>query len=68
VDYTKGVLCVWKQRRAYCNAVLRYDLRRGLDGAPTGAEVDASARTMAKAKAQLDALDTRQYINDIMYL
>jgi sRNA-binding protein len=58
LNYTKGVLCVWKQRRAYCNAVLRYDLRRDLDGAPTGTEVDEAARTMAKA--QLDALNARQ--------
>ena len=58
VDYTKGVLCVWKQRRAYCSAVLRYDLRRDLDGVPTGTEVGDAARTMAKV--QLDALNARQ--------
>jgi sRNA-binding protein len=58
VDYTKGVLCVWKQRRAYCSAVLRYDLRRDLNGAPTGTEVDDAARTMAKG--QLDALNAQQ--------
>jgi sRNA-binding protein len=58
MTYTRGVLSVWKQRRAYCNAVLRYDLRRDLDGATTGAVVGPSARTMAKA--QLDALDAQK--------
>jgi sRNA-binding protein len=48
--YTKGVLSVWKQRRAYCNAVLQYDLRRDLDGATTGAVVGESGRAMAKAR------------------
>ena len=54
VQYCKGVLHVWKQRKAYCDAVLTYDLRRGLDGLPTEARVDAEARRMAQA--QLAAL------------
>ena len=41
--YTRGVLSIWKQRRAYCNAVLRYDLRQDLDGAPTVAVVGQAA-------------------------
>jgi sRNA-binding protein len=58
MSYIRGVLHVWKQRRAYCNAVLRYDLRRDLDGAPTGAVVGPAARTMAQA--QLDAHDAQR--------
>ena len=54
VPYCKGVLHVWKQRKAYCDAVLTYDLRRGLDGLPTEALVGADARRMAQA--QLAAL------------
>ena len=54
VSYCKGVLHVWKQRKAYCDAVLTYDLRRGLDGLPTEALVGADARRMAQA--QLAAL------------
>ena len=50
VPYCKGVLHVWKQRKAYCDAVLTYDLRRGLDGLPTEALVDADARRMAQAQ------------------
>ena len=50
VPYCKGVLHVWKQRKAYCDAVLTYDLRRGLDGLPTEARVDAEARRMAQAQ------------------
>ena len=57
LNYTRGVLCAWKQRRAYCNAVLRYDLRRDLDGAPTG-DVGPSARTMAQE--QLAVIDARK--------
>ena len=54
VSYCKGVLQVWKQRKAYCDAVLTYDLRRGLDGLPTEALVGDEARRMAQA--QLTAL------------
>ena len=54
VSYCKGVLHVWKQRKAYCDAVLTYDLRRGLDGLPTEALVGPDARRMAQA--QLAAL------------
>ena len=50
VPYCKGVLHVWKQRKAYCDAVLTYDLRRDLDGLPTEARVDADARRMAQAQ------------------
>ena len=44
LPYTKGVLLVWKQRTAYCNAVLRYDDRIDLDGAPSGQQVGDQAR------------------------
>ena len=50
VPYCKGVIHVWKLRKAYCDAVLTYDLRRGLDGLPTEALVDAEARRMAQAQ------------------
>jgi sRNA-binding protein len=61
--YIEGVLSVWKQRRAYCNAVPQYDLRRDLEGATTGAMVGEAGRTMAKAQlAVLDAEKQRRVI------
>ena len=54
VPYCKGVLHIWKLRKAYCDAVVTYDLRRGRDGLPTEALVDVEARRMAQA--QLAAL------------
>jgi len=44
VPYTRGVLLVWKNRTAYCNAVLRYRERINLDGLVSGEEVDDRAR------------------------
>ncbi len=49
VQYCRGVLHVWKLRKAYCHAVMTYDLRRGLDGQPNGALVGEEARRMASA-------------------
>jgi hypothetical protein len=54
VPYCKGVLHVRKLRKAYCDAILTYDLRRGLDGLPTEALVGDEARRTAQA--QLTAL------------
>jgi sRNA-binding protein len=47
VPYTRGVLQAWKMRDRYCDAVLRYDRRRNLDGEETAETVDDVARTMA---------------------
>ena len=58
LPYTKGVLLVWKQRVAYCNAVLRYDDRLDLDGAPSGQGVSEQAR--ADARGTLAALAERR--------
>src|SRR5580700_8237273 len=44
--YTLGVLCGWKLGPAYCQAVLGYDQRIGLDGVPTET-VDGQAKELA---------------------
>jgi sRNA-binding protein len=44
--YTLGVLAGWKLAVAYCHAVLRYDQRITLDGAPAE-PVDAKAKDLA---------------------
>ena len=58
LPYTKGVLLVWKQRVAYCNAVLRYDERIDLTGAPSGQVVCEQAR--ADARGTLTAITERR--------
>ena len=45
--YTRGVLLVWKQRIAYCNAVMKYERRVNLDGTLSDEAVDEVARTAA---------------------
>ena len=50
--YVKGVLSVWKARDSYCQAVLHYPNRIGLDGLPTEAIVDDQARTLAAARLE----------------
>jgi sRNA-binding protein len=53
--YTLGVLGSWKMSPIYCQAVLRYDQRVGLDGVP-GEAVDLKARDLAaKRLAELSA-------------
>jgi len=53
--YTLGVLGSWKMASAYCQAVLSYDQRIGLDGAPAEA-VDAKAKNLAARRlAELSA-------------
>jgi sRNA-binding protein len=53
--YTLGVLGSWKMAPAYCQAVLGYDQRIGLDGAPAEA-VDAKAKNLAARRlAELSA-------------
>jgi sRNA-binding protein len=44
--YTLGVLGSWKMSPIYCQAVIRYDQRIGLEGAPTEA-VDQKAKDLA---------------------
>src|SRR5438270_348034 len=46
LPYTLGVLKSWKMASAYCQAVLCYDQRIALDGAPAEA-VDTKARDLA---------------------
>jgi sRNA-binding protein len=46
LPYTLGLLCKWKMAPVYCQAVLRYDQRIALDGAPAEA-VDTKAKDLA---------------------
>ena len=55
--YTLGVLGSWKMASAYCQAVLSYDQRIGLDGAPAEA-VDAKAKNLAAKR--LEELSVRK--------
>ena len=50
--YAKGVLSAWKARDSYCQAVLRYPNRVGLDGSPTEEIVDDQARALASARLE----------------
>jgi sRNA-binding protein len=55
LPYTLGVLGRWKMATVYCQAVLCYDQRIALDGAPAEA-VDAEAKELAaKQLARLAA-------------
>ena len=55
LPYTLGVLGSWKMAAGYCEAVLRYDHRIALDGAPAEM-VDAKAKELAaKRLAELAA-------------
>ena len=58
LPYALGVLGSWKMAKVYCQAVLRYDQRIALDGAPAEA-VDAKAKDLAaKRVAELAARRT----------
>jgi sRNA-binding protein len=58
-QYTTGVLRGWKLRRAYCEAVLRYDHRFNLDGEEVAeAIVEETARE--QARRQLARLAARR--------
>jgi sRNA-binding protein len=57
LPYTLGVLGSWKMAPAYCQAVLSYDQRIGLDGAPAEA-VDAKAKNLAAKR--LEELSVRK--------
>src|SRR5262249_43496169 len=55
IPYTMGVLTYWKMAAVYCQAVLSYDQRITLDGAPAE-PVDAEAKELAaKQLAKLAA-------------
>jgi sRNA-binding protein len=55
LPYTLGVLTGWKMAAVYCQAVLSYDQRIGLDGSPAEM-IDAEAKELAtKQMAQLEA-------------
>ena len=55
LPYTLSVLRRWKMAAVYCQAVLSYDQRIGLDGSPAEM-VDAGAKELAtKQMAQLEA-------------
>ena len=58
-QYTRGVLRAWKLRRAYCDAVLRYDHRFSLSGEEVAeAVVEETARE--QARRQLARLAARR--------
>lgn len=48
--YANGVLSAWKNRTAYCNAVLRFDERLNIDGSLSAERVDDDARETAKGR------------------
>jgi sRNA-binding protein len=52
LPYTLGVLGRWKMAAVYCQAVLSYDQRIALDGAPAEA-VDAEAKDLATKQLAL---------------
>jgi sRNA-binding protein len=53
LPYTLGVLRSWKMTPAYCHAILCYDQRIALDGAPAEA-VDAKAKDLAAKQLAAD--------------
>jgi sRNA-binding protein len=58
IPYTLGVLAGWKLAEAYCKAILWYDQRVTLDGAPAET-IDAEAKDLAtKQLARLAARET----------
>jgi hypothetical protein len=56
--YARGVLSAWKQRVAYCKAVLAFDRRWNLSGEETDDAVSEEARE--KARKQLAAVKARR--------
>ena len=46
--YARGVVQVWKARKAYCEAVLRYGQRFDLNGKPVEQTVSEEAREQAR--------------------
>jgi sRNA-binding protein len=46
--YARGVLQAWKMRAAYCEAVLRENLRVNLNGEPLPETIDEKAREQTR--------------------
>jgi sRNA-binding protein len=62
LPYTLGVLKTWKMAPVYCQAVLCYEQRIALDGAPAEA-VDTKAKELAaKRLAELTARKAAKYV------
>jgi sRNA-binding protein len=62
LPYTLGVLKDWKMAPVYCQAILRYDQRIALDGAPAEA-VDTKAKDLAaKRLAELTASKAAKHV------
>jgi sRNA-binding protein len=62
LPYTLGVLKSWKMAPVYCQAVLCYDQRIALDGAPAEA-VDTKAKDLAaKRLVELTARKAAKYV------
>jgi sRNA-binding protein len=53
--YARGVLQAWKLRAAYCEAVLRENLRIDLNGEPLPETVDEKAREQARQQLAIIA-------------
>ena len=56
--YARGVMLVWKSRKAYCRAILCYSVRINLDGSPSEDPVNDRDRELAKA--QLEQIAVRE--------
>jgi sRNA-binding protein len=62
LPYTLGVLKSWKMAPAYCQAILGYDQRVGLDGAPAET-VDTKAKDLAaKRLAEVAVRQTAKHV------
>jgi sRNA-binding protein len=62
LPYTLGVLKTWKMAPVYCQAVLSYDQRIALDGAPAET-VDTKAKDLAaKRLAELTARKVAKHV------
>lgn len=53
--YVRGVLRRWKERDAYCNAVLCHGQRFDLDGKPVDEVIDDAAKEMARQQLARNA-------------
>ena len=54
--YARGVMLVWKSRKAYCRAILCYSVRINLDGSPSDETVNDRDRELAKATLDQNAV------------
>lgn len=53
--YARGVLRGWKERDAYCEAVLRHGQRFNLDGEPVDEAIDDEAKELARQQLARNA-------------